>query len=75
MQWVKNPTAVARVVDASVPCLAGLSGLKDLVLLQLCIGCSCSSDSTPGPGTPYAMGGAIKKTNKKRTHLLTITLP
>ena len=29
-----------------------------------CVGCSCSSDMIPGPGTPYATGWPKKKKQK-----------
>ena len=46
VQWVKTPTA-QRHRFYPLWC----SGLKDLALPHCPVGCSCSSDSIPGPGT------------------------
>ena len=64
--WYRRSCCGATGVTASLQCQdTGLiparhSGLKDLVLPQLCVGHSCSWDLTPGPGHP-------KKKKKKKS--------
>ena len=43
--------------------------VKDLVLPHCGIGCSCSLDSIPGPGTSISVGVAIKEMLKKKFFL------
>ena len=44
-----------------VPSLASLTGLRIQFAEALAVASSCSSDSTPSLGIPYAAGAAIKK--------------
>ena len=63
MQWVKDPTAAARVtagVGVRLPAL--LSELKD----PCC--CICSSDSIPGLGTPICCGCVKKNIENYKKH-------
>ena len=63
MQWVKDPTAAARVtagVGVRLPAL--LSELKD----PCC--CICSSDSIPDLGTPICCGCVKKNIENYKKH-------
>ena len=63
-QWVKNPTAAARVaVEAWVQSLAQCIGLKNLAFAGCScgIGCSCSLGSVPGLGTSICCTCSPKK--------------
>ena len=69
VQQVKNLTTVTPVATkAQVQSPAWCSGLKDSVLLQLGIVCSCGWDSVPGLGTSicHKCGHKIIKTLKNK---------
>ena len=78
VQWVKNPTAAARVAGrAQVQSPAQDSGLKDLVLLQLWLVADVAWIHYLAGELPYAMGAAIKKkksNNGKQSHKWTLPI-
>ena len=66
-EWVKNQTAAAQVTaEVWVPSLAWHSGLKDLALPLLQLGCSYGLDSVPGLETSICRGCSHKIKNRNK---------
>ena len=65
-QWVKVSTTVAQVtVETQVPSLAWHNGFRIQDCCSCDIGCSCGSDSVPGPGIHMPQLKPKKKGKKK----------